>query len=195
MRQSASTTRSRLRVARAMANSHSLSKACESGRLTHERALRIARIIKHYKPTETIVNAWVDHTIGITIKRLDDEIRAITRQMPPAKAPSPPSDQEWFESIHRAPGDARSFLLKQSISQLSKTPAADVFLKLNLPIQTATELRTCIREAQDELLAQCTRTRQSTAAMEVRQRPSDADKHDRCRRTDPDQQRFPLLAP
>jgi len=158
-----------------MSRSAELHEACELRVLSPQRALRIAALVLQYKPDEPSVKAWVKHAAAITIKRLNDEFRVLAVNGSRTSWPSPPGDREWFESIRRAPGDARALLERQSVAALaSPLPTADVFLRYFLPAEVAVEFRLCIREAQRGLLAGAERALrlQLSPAAEVRQRPS-----------------------
>ena len=166
--ESSTTTRNRLRIARALEKSAALRNGVESGDLSHQRMLRIARLMQRRSLSEVQVTEWVAHASRITIKRLDDELRSGERQ--PATPAAPKSDADWFASLRRAPGQGREFVLRVGLEALAGAPVANVFLRLNLHSDLAHDLRQCLNQTRTDLQARCQRLR--SAADEVRLFPS-----------------------
>jgi hypothetical protein len=133
--ESASTTRNRLGLARALERSATLRRGAESGQVSHQRLVRLAQLMYQRKPGEDSLRHWVDHVPQIRIKRLDDEFDAIERRrwsagdalaggttaqqdtvegvapVAPEALPLPISDAEWQASLRLVPGEARQRLI------------------------------------------------------------------------------------
>ena len=89
LNESASTTRNRLRLARALERSAALRRSAESGRLSHQRLVRLTQLMQNSnldrltqldKANDTAIQQWVDHCLPICIKRLDEDINAAERR-------------------------------------------------------------------------------------------------------------------
>ena len=168
--ESATTIRNRLRIARAMEKSPALRTAVDSGRLSRERLVRIARLMYQNNLTDQDVRSWIEHAAAITIKRFDDELRKCTGLL--GDKPLPLNDQEWSASLRLALGEARQGLLRGGLQAIASRPVADVFLQLNLTADTAVALRQCLNQTRLDLRAQCQRMQTMSPAEEARLFPS-----------------------
>ena len=172
LQESASTYRNRLRFARALETSTSLYAAFESGDLSAQRVLRIARLANKLKLRVDAVGEWAEHASSITIKRLDDEIRFVCHAGSRNRRPLPPTDEEWFTSLRFGPGEARHHLLAGTLEALTLRPVANVFLKLWASSDTIDALRLCLRTVRRRLIAQSQHLAELSPAAETRLFPS-----------------------
>jgi len=107
-----------------------LNEAYASGRLGLEAALHFIRIGLMWD--EEVQRAWLVQAGSVTVKRLRDEVREVTR----TGAVLPLSDAEWHESLRREPGRSRERVLASG-RLATLNPAASVFLRLRLPAAVA----------------------------------------------------------
>lgn len=159
--ESASTTRNRLRLARALEHSATLRRGAESGQVSHQRLVRLAQLMKQRKLDEDTLQDWVDHAPQIRIKRLDDEYNAIERRRwlsggtgTGAAPPLPLSDAEWQASLRLVPGEARQRLHMGALQALAIEAAANVCHRFTGPAETIRDLRHSLNLARVRLAEQ-----------------------------------------
>jgi hypothetical protein len=181
--ESASTTRNRLRLARTLQCSAALRRRAEAGRLSHQRLVRLAQLLRKNnldertrldKTDEAVLRQWVDHSLPIQVKRLDEDLDAVERRRwsatavgsgedtgqpgaPPThggKLPLPPSDTEWQASLRLVPGEARRRLLMGALQALATGEPANVCHRFTAPATTIRDLRQSLNLARVRLAEQ-----------------------------------------
>jgi hypothetical protein len=156
--ESASTTRNRLRLARALERSPALLRGAESGRVSHQRLVRLAHLMQQHRShglhktnlqEEKTIQQWVDHSARVSIKRLDEDLDVVEHRRRAARdvrvehagVPLPPTDAEWQASLQLVPGEARRCLLLGGLQLLASEAPANVWRRFSGPAATIRDLR------------------------------------------------------
>jgi hypothetical protein len=173
--ESPSTTRNRLRLARAMEDSAALRHGADSGQVSHQRLVRLSQLMRRSRShnrnnhnnhienndhDERIMREWLEHAPRIRIKRMDEEFDALERRRwandgeEPPGLPRPLSDEEWQASLRLAPGDARRHLFQGALQALATDAPANVCLRVTAPDDTIRDLRHSLNRARVRLAEQ-----------------------------------------
>jgi hypothetical protein len=123
---SRTTARDRVRLYRMLWRYPLLREAYESGRIGTEAALLVLKVLRNGNGRSE--RQWVERAEQATLKRLRDEVRGRPRE--------PLSDEAWFDTLRRAPGDARGRVKKLGKAALE---AHWEVLDLTLPDDLAAE--------------------------------------------------------
>jgi hypothetical protein len=145
---SRSTTYDRMQLVRLLGRLPVVRQAYRQGRIGTMAARTIAGLLTQESPdgtipltsTEATQRAWVERAAAATVKRLQDETRAVSRLMVlGATRREPLTDQAWHGSLRRHAGTTRARVEALTRMALS-TPAPLLPLSLSLPAGTADRL-------------------------------------------------------
>jgi hypothetical protein len=177
---SAGCARERVRAARAMRRYAVLRRAYETGRVGLSASLQIVRLLKDAPAGEAVQTAWAEHAEMATVKRLRDEARALHRRraMGTSKTgtgrggsegegaegvewpPLPMTDAQWRASLRREAGMARARVARLGQQAAARVEGsvrceatADVFLRLRLPAELASDFLATLEASRRHLSA------------------------------------------
>jgi len=106
---SRTTAQDRVRLYRVLHRYPLLRKAYESGTIGLEATLLAVRSFRGRAVAHEVERRWVERAAQATVKRLRDEVRVVVRDRVPR---GPLTDEEWYASLRRAPGDSRERVKK-----------------------------------------------------------------------------------
>ncbi len=92
-----------------------LHEAYRAGRLTTEAALLVLRAIERGDADADTIEAWIERAAHATVKRLRDEVTVARRERalnPGEPARGPLTDDEWYSSLRRTPGQTLAEILE-----------------------------------------------------------------------------------
>jgi len=141
----------RVRLARALERLPRLRRAHQDGRVGHEAARCVVRLLGPGPVDAAVEERWVKRAAEATVKRLQDEGRALRRQGHPGCA-EPLEDAAWHQSLRREPGTARRRVLRLGMAA-ALDPVSSVFLRFRIPASLSEDLLLSIEAARSALTA------------------------------------------
>jgi len=142
----------RVRLARALDRLPRLRRAHQEGRVGYEAARCVVRILGPGPVDAAMERRWVERAAEATVKRLQDEGRALRREGDRGCG-EPLEDSAWHESLRRDPGTARQRVLRLGM-MAALEPVSDVFLRFRVPDSLAEDLLLSIEAARSALTAE-----------------------------------------